>query len=129
MVFLRPTACRFPYTTLFRSQRIAPERSAVRSATDMPVMNDRYDGKSGSTHGDRNEKSPELNATATPRDSLIDRKSTRLNSSHTVISYAVFCLKKKNETGTSHGSLYNFCHWRLKLPSQPARTQYSGSSR
>src|SRR5438132_12110193 len=29
-----------------------------------------------------------------------DRKSTRLNSSHTVISYAVFCLKKKNTTGT-----------------------------
>src|SRR5438034_8966773 len=31
----------------------------------------------------------------------IDRKSTRLNSSHTVISYAVFCLKKKNETPTN----------------------------
>src|SRR5436190_11658512 len=29
---------------------------------------------------------------------LVDRKSTRLNSSHTVISYAVFCLKKKNKT-------------------------------
>src|SRR5260221_10493822 len=31
---------------------------------------------------------------------ISDRKSTRLNSSHTVISYAVFCLKKKRETGT-----------------------------
>src|SRR5438034_1983670 len=31
-------------------------------------------------------------------DAIQDRKSTRLNSSHTVISYAVFCLKKKNET-------------------------------
>src|SRR5438034_6120171 len=33
---------------------------------------------------------------------LGDRKSTRLNSSHTVISYAVFCLKKKIETTTTH---------------------------
>src|SRR5437870_6562324 len=33
-----------------------------------------------------------------------DRKSTRLNSSHVAISYAVFCLKKKNETETSHRS-------------------------
>ena len=31
-----------------------------------------------------------------------DRKSTRLNSSHTVISYAVFCLKKKTEKNTQH---------------------------
>src|SRR5260221_6652381 len=34
--------------------------------------------------------------------SCIDRKSTRLNSSHTVISYAVFCLKKKKKTDRSH---------------------------
>src|SRR5690625_5864775 len=34
-------------------------------------------------------------------DSLTDRKSTRLNSSHVAISYAVFCLKKKNNTGTN----------------------------
>ena len=36
----------------------------------------------------------------------IDRKSTRLNSSHLVISYAVFCLKKKNRVRTSSGSLF-----------------------
>ena len=36
----------------------------------MPVMNDRYDGKSGSTQGERNEKSPAEKATRTPRDSL-----------------------------------------------------------
>src|SRR5438034_7725101 len=35
------------------------------------------------------------------REIALDRKSTRLNSSHTVISYAVFCLKKKNTTTTS----------------------------
>src|SRR5260221_4044823 len=38
---------------------------------------------------------PVLNLAATIRPSIRDRKSTRLNSSHTVISYAVFCLKKK----------------------------------
>src|SRR5947207_4397159 len=35
-----------------------------------------------------------------------DRKSTRLNSSHTVISYAVFCLKKKRESNDPHGEFY-----------------------
>src|SRR3989454_5707668 len=37
----------------------------------------------------------------------IDRKSTRLNSSHLVISYAVFCLKKKNKTYTIVANMYN----------------------
>src|SRR5947207_10822736 len=37
-----------------------------------------------------------------PGDSLVDRKSTRLNSSHTVISYAVFCLKKKKTNNRHH---------------------------
>src|SRR2546426_3872511 len=41
----------------------------------------------------------------------LDRKSTRLNSSHLVISYAVFCLKKKNRRSlsTSHGRTYHIC--------------------
>src|SRR5947207_7482265 len=39
-----------------------------------------------------------VRATPTEGQQLADRKSTRLNSSHTVISYAVFCLKKKNNT-------------------------------
>src|SRR5215470_10442921 len=47
-------------------RRMAAVRSFERSATDMPVMNDRYDGNRGSTHGDRNEKSPALKATRTP---------------------------------------------------------------
>jgi hypothetical protein len=36
----------------------------------MPVMNDRYDGKSGNTHGERKEKSPAENATRAPSDSV-----------------------------------------------------------
>src|SRR5262249_14481558 len=49
-------------------RRTAGESSALRSATDMPVMNERYDGKRGSTQGERNENNPALNATATPSD-------------------------------------------------------------
>src|SRR5215218_3783428 len=47
---------------------------------------------------------------------LVDRKSTRLNSSHTVISYAVFCLKKKKNDGTAvasgrESSVANTANW------------------
>src|SRR5438132_3895825 len=63
----------FPYTTLFRS------RAGAGSAT-------RADGCSG-----RCPSTPAAGSNSAGR----DRKSTRLNSSHTVISYAVFCLKKK----------------------------------
>src|SRR5438132_4429917 len=65
-----PRSTLFPYTTLFRS----PQRhaAALRQVT-VP------------------ERAVERDGTVTWR----DRKSTRLNSSHTVISYAVFCLKKK----------------------------------
>src|SRR2546429_5388209 len=43
-------------------------------------------------------KTPQYKTSTAPR--LLDRKSTRLNSSHGYISYAVFCLKKKNEVTT-----------------------------
>src|SRR2546422_10686651 len=46
-------------------RRAAGPRSAVRSATDIPVMNEMYEGKRGSTQGERNEKSPALKDTAT----------------------------------------------------------------
>src|SRR5262245_43364357 len=52
-------------------RRIAAVRSFDRSATDLPVMKDRYDGNSGSTHGDRNENNPALKATRTPTDPRI----------------------------------------------------------
>src|SRR5260221_4873542 len=70
MIRRPPRSTLFPYTTLFRS--VMPLRD--RTAADGKVPNKRL---------------TEL--------AHWDRKSTRLNSSHTVISYAVFCLKKKNE--------------------------------
>src|SRR5437870_9073266 len=80
-----PRSTLFPYTTLFRSQiggNLAPElMEAVR------VVQDPDD-----THGFHQ-----------------DRKSTRLNSSHVAISYAVFCLKKKKKTFTKM-SFENITH-------------------
>src|SRR5438034_7153704 len=97
-----PRSTLFPYTTLFRSDQ---ERQG--HAHPFPAQHLHR-------HDNRNEGILKLsNATALPGavDSTVgagesaltlngDRKSTRLNSSHTVISYAVFCLKKKNRTKT-----------------------------
>src|SRR5438132_9836685 len=73
MIRRPPRSTLFPYTTLFRS----------------------YDRAAGwNPHHHRHARGV---AGAAARDRFLDRKSTRLNSSHTVISYAVFCLKKKKE--------------------------------
>src|SRR5947207_12542401 len=55
-------------------RRASAVRSACRSATDMPVTNERYEGKSGRTHGERNEKSPAVNATTIPSGSLMSAR-------------------------------------------------------
>src|SRR5947207_7682225 len=68
MIRRPPRSTLFPYTTLFRSIGSAAQVRAARH-------------RAGTTHARRRNRG--------------DRKSTRLNSSHTVISYAVFCLKKK----------------------------------
>src|SRR5207248_9307011 len=82
-----PTSTLFPYTTLFRSVRW--RRKPVTRAPDQPPR--RVLGGRGAT-------SPRLPVTMI---SIVtgrrDRKSTRLNSSHRTISYAVFCLKKKKK--------------------------------
>src|SRR3712207_8159583 len=90
MIRRPPRSTLFPYTTLFRSihrpDALAglPQRRA-RAGISSP----RPDALSGSDGGD------DLEQAALPRKPVRDRKSTRLNSSHANISYAVFCLKKK----------------------------------
>src|SRR5438132_5347188 len=79
MIRRPPRSTLFPYTTLFRSRTISPA-----DFHDAVVVREFATSKDGT-------KVP-LN---------IDRKSTRLNSSHTVISYAVFCLKKKKPFGST----------------------------
>src|SRR5690348_17478926 len=79
MIRRPPRSTLFPYTTLFRSVRLSlPHAPGIYRMlrTDGSVL---YIGKAASLHHR-------------------DRKSTRLNSSHPSISYAVFCLKKKKKT-------------------------------
>src|SRR5437588_8609329 len=72
MIRRPPRSTLFPYTTLFRSRRrSSPSASVPRYRLGAPC--------------------------SIPASRRRDRKSTRLNSSHTVISYAVFCLKKKKK--------------------------------
>src|SRR2546427_7529340 len=86
MIRRPPRSTLFPYTTLFRSRWSGtPEDPAsVRTRTK---------GRSRPGHRKRFEERPTEPWTARRRPG--DRKSTRLNSSHSQISYAVFCLKKK----------------------------------
>src|SRR5688572_32308268 len=86
MIRRPPRSTLFPYTTLFRSiKELAP------------IVGGRGGGKADMAEGGGNQ--PEkLNAALEESYKVIeqlDRKSTRLNSSHSQISYAVFCLKKK----------------------------------
>src|SRR3989442_7547867 len=83
MIRRPPRSTLFPYTTLFRSPSFfhhtgGPRRFRVYTYPVNKMSNKGY-------------RKP------------IDRKSTRLNSSHVRISYAVFCLKKKNDTQLGHG--------------------------
>src|SRR3712207_7634924 len=93
-----PRSTLFPYTTLFRSMRIIV-RQPVRRLVKIP-RNVRVE-RIGGLRFLSNRQDPPFainQEEALPRRLLgrTDRKSTRLNSSHANISYAVFCLKKKN---------------------------------
>src|SRR5258708_23993461 len=82
MIRRPPRSTLFPYTTLFRSREAAVSGN-VEGREPVAV---------GLGEDERRVVGSHDNST------LIDRKSTRLNSSHQIISYAVFCLKKKKRT-------------------------------
>src|SRR2546429_7107862 len=84
MIRRPPRSTLFPYTTLFRSQKIFPK--AVEVARIQHLEGDWRRKHENSCNG------------AAKHLRKRDRKSTRLNSSHGYISYAVFCLKKKKKT-------------------------------
>src|SRR3712207_8213306 len=91
MIRRPPRSTLFPYTTLFRSMEGL--RRVARVAGEVEAFED----VEGEQRGDAlavGRHLPHIVAAVTRRDR--DRKSTRLNSSHANISYAVFCLKKKN---------------------------------
>src|SRR2546422_3086415 len=98
MIRRPPRSTLFPYTTLFRSPRQRKSRNTMRlggGGPDRARARNRPPTRSGATGtGRRRCRSTSSSSTGTPG----DRKSTRLNSSHGYISYAVFCLKKKKTT-------------------------------
>src|SRR5437870_10733743 len=84
-----PTSTLFPYTTLFRSNgtvsiRFGPHVVGRYAESGRPLEPPKGRGKDGAVEAVEK-----------------DRKSTRLNSSHVAISYAVFCLKKKKTRNTN----------------------------
>src|SRR3712207_7154685 len=88
MIRRPPRSTLFPYTTLFRSQHVG----RVNEVTWSKVQ------ASASTIADTQAYALlQLDALAEKLERKSDRKSTRLNSSHANISYAVFCLKKKKK--------------------------------
>src|SRR2546427_8246687 len=92
MIRRPPRSTLFPYTTLFRSAREPVERSVHRRLA-VPRLERRV------VQAER--PPPALESGNLRRHAVRgDRKSTRLNSSHSQISYAVFCLKKKKKTST-----------------------------
>src|SRR2546426_6091269 len=93
MIRRPPRSTLFPYTTLFRSGRPARSAGAVASDGAQPLAEE--------TLGPEIKHEQEGDEDADVLQLKRDRKSTRLNSSHLVISYAVFCLKKK-KTDDSH---------------------------
>src|SRR2546426_8306880 len=101
MIRRPPRSTLFPYTTLFRSP--AYHRVDVgRDARDPSAALPRGDRGRRRLRDDEPSRLSESRSRARDRDSdRRDRKSTRLNSSHLVISYAVFCLKKKKKKNIS----------------------------
>src|SRR5688572_32364282 len=100
MIRRPPRSTLFPYTTLFRSEQCdtcVEERAGEQVAERK--------------RAEREERRPELHReigdAAQRRHEGEDRKSTRLNSSHSQISYAVFCLKKKKNTTPDSSASYH----------------------
>src|SRR3712207_7770461 len=100
MIRRPPRSTLFPYTTLFRSHRgVEPVIGAERRDRD-ERQGVHVSGRSGSSTSPRTRRRPG------------DRKSTRLNSSHANISYAVFCLKKKKKPDQDRSELSS---WKYTL--------------
>src|SRR5690554_7568693 len=94
-----PRSTLFPYTTLFRSAHYSAQRQRVgngrRAAEECCLGREKQKG----SHGEPFLVTAGVDGSGIRRGlDQLDRKSTRLNSSHVRISYAVFCLKKKKKT-------------------------------
>src|SRR3712207_8102482 len=99
MIRRPPRSTLFPYTTLFRSQAVGRR---VQAAEDAVAVQQGVEPDALVGVDERGIDAPR-------RQPPVDRKSTRLNSSHANISYAVFCLKKKITT-ILHTRVLNAAH-------------------
>src|SRR3989449_8315370 len=98
MIRRPPRSTLFPYTTLFRSHPARRERQPADRARDLAGE---HVGRGQREQQSKREGEPDRVLQRPERAELAlvrDRKSTRLNSSHGYISYAVFCLKKKKHS-------------------------------
>src|SRR5689334_24371199 len=96
MIRRPPRSTLFPYTTLFRSSgRWVGAVVAGEAARHLLAVGADHDGLPDLRHAFRVDLVADHQRLEA--DTVADRKSTRLNSSHSSISYAVFCLKKKNK--------------------------------
>src|SRR5689334_23811674 len=95
MIRRPPRSTLFPYTTLFRSRdiEVGPEHLGHRG----------FRAQFAAT-GQPGHRCEGMQPVGLGLDPGVDRKSTRLNSSHSSISYAVFCLKKKTHTSSLPGT-------------------------
>src|SRR2546422_7707915 len=100
MIRRPPRSTLFPYTTLFRSPGVV--RRDPRGRPDRPGIGGGGLPRAAVRQARRPVRSRDSPARRDGADDLRDRKSTRLNSSHGYISYAVFCLKKKKKKQESH---------------------------
>src|SRR5260221_10397304 len=98
MIRRPPRSTLFPYTTLFRSQTM------IQCGLNIECHHHEV------ATGGQCEIDQRFDTLVKSADNMIDRKSTRLNSSHTVISYAVFCLKKKKKNINSNHNTLKIVH-------------------
>src|SRR3712207_7771359 len=100
MIRRPPRSTLFPYTTLFRSgvgpMTVAPRSASIDARGPLLTLDIIGPDFGWTPCADLYNRDPKLH------DRLLDRKSTRLNSSHANISYAVFCLKKNKAINRYH---------------------------
>src|SRR3712207_7110071 len=101
MIRRPPRSTLFPYTTLFRSSDVAEFIARGLFPDTLPNSQPRE------LYAHQREVFEQ--SVVRGRDIVVDRKSTRLNSSHANISYAVFCLKKKKLSHTLTTHTHIFC--------------------
>src|SRR5258708_24256416 len=99
MIRRPPRSTLFPYTTLFRSHHYWSKADGPASGRALAAVAD----------------------VSLPSSTTLDRKSTRLNSSHQIISYAVFCLKKKKVTLHQRPHPHHYSYPYIQPPPIPRR--------